>query len=461
MQTEIMKPLSSLPKFLKALTEGTKEERAALILGLHRRMYHKEAGEMRKLLHAAGVPMHVLATVEDALVGCEICRNFQQTSAKPLSKLSTALTFNDTAYFDLVFFDTVILFVGVDEAIRWTVIKPAEFKDYHSLESAYRRSWISQYGPVRKFRSDRESVFNSETFASYTASVGTTLELITAEDQHTWMGILDRRVQLLRRMYPRLMQELSNDRMYIDHEDVASECQIAMNTLMSLGGQTPYTMLYGCLPMPLFAEDSEFILPQGSYNLFYEHQLIRTKAIACFHQALIEERIQRNLKGRTRNAHQLTYKPGMHVDFWKKTEKKQLQGWRGPAIVLGLVGEGYITLRWQSHVYDIPVNHVRPHINRIPIAISSNPVNASVPVPAKKQEFIEDKPTDEVKDKAEQKEQSSDAFFMIEAYERYWNIAATDHYQVDDAMQTLISVTSYMPLNSCIVHGISIKNEVV
>ena len=99
MQVEVMKPLSSLPKFLQALTNGTKEEKTALILGLHRRMYHKEGAELRKLLNAAGVPMHILSIVDEALVGCEVCRNFQQVSAKPLTKLSTAFTFNDTAYF--------------------------------------------------------------------------------------------------------------------------------------------------------------------------------------------------------------------------------------------------------------------------------------------------------------------------------------------------------------------------
>ena len=93
MQADVLKPLASLPRFLKALTDGTKEERSALLLGLHKRLYHREPAELRKLLHAAGVPLGILSCVEDALQACETCRSFQQTAAKPLTKLSTALTF--------------------------------------------------------------------------------------------------------------------------------------------------------------------------------------------------------------------------------------------------------------------------------------------------------------------------------------------------------------------------------
>ena len=54
------------------------------------------------------------------------------------------------------------------------------------------------HGSVRKFRSTRESV-NSDHHASYNTSVGTTIELVPAEDH-----------------YPRLMMDLTSEKIYID-----------------------------------------------------------------------------------------------------------------------------------------------------------------------------------------------------------------------------------------------------
>ena len=446
-----MRPLKSLPAFLQAIVNGSNEERNALLLGLHKRMYHKESKELRKLLHSAGVPLNILAFVDDALAACETCRAFANTSAKPLSKLSTSLVFNNTVYFDLIFFDSVILFCGVDESIRYMVLAPVDYKGYESLEAAFRRNWVSHFGPPRKFRSDRESVFNSDKFGVYLASIGVEIEMVTAGDQHTWMGILDRRVQLVRKMYPKIMRDLSNEHLFVEHEDVAAECMIAINTSLTHGGTSPYTMLYGVLPAPLFPEDSEFLVPVEAHNVFFEHQLIRSKAIAAFHAAMMEERMERNLSGRSRTAIQQKYVAGMTVDFYRKSEKKQLEGWRGPATILSLLGEGYVTLRWQSHSLDIPVNHIRPHIHVKPVVAAPKPVLPSAPVPA-------------VEPAAEQPALAAlvcqDERAVMTAWEDYWFSEASDFTQ-DDAFLSLVSCVALQPINTSILHGITLRKGVV
>ena len=450
LQQDALKPLQSLPRFLKAIVEGTSEERTALIIGLHKRLYHRSSTELKKMLHQAGVPLHILAFVDDAVAACETCRAYANTAARPLAKLSTAPVFNDTVYYDLVFFSNVILFIAVDESIRYMVLAPVEYKSYDSLETAYRRHWVAHFGPPRRFRSDRESVFNSDKFATYLSSQGTALELITAGDQHTWLGILDRRVQLVRKMYPKLLRDLSNENLCVDHEDAAAECMIAVNTQSTYGGTCPYVMLYGTLPSPLFPEDSEHIVPISAHTIFYEHQLIRSKAIASFHAAVIEERLERVLAGRSRNtANQQKYLVGMHVDFFRKSEKKQLEGWRGPATILALLGEGYVTLRWQSHTLDIPVNHVRPHINVTPTVAAPAPqpkesvVNASSDTAAGPLAVVDDQ-----------------THTALVAWENYWFTEANNTV-MDDAFLSLVSCTALMPLNTTIVHGLYTKDNVV
>ena len=381
LQQDALQPLRTLPSFLNAITNGTAEERAALILSLHKRLYHRESGQLKKMLYQAGVPLHLLAFVDDVVNSCETCRAFANTSAKPPAKLSTAGCFNAVVYYDLVFFDSVILFVGVDECTRYCIIAVAEYKSYDSLESCFRRNWLRHFGAPAVFRSDKESAFNSDKFAVYLSSIGCKLELVTAKEQHTWLGILDRRIQLIRRMFPKLLRDLSDEHLFIEYEDVAAECQIAVNTCLTLGGVSSYQMLYGASPGPIFDEDQEFVFPVEAHNVFYEHQIIRAKAIACFHEALIDERIQRNLSGRSRTAVAQNYIPGMSVDFYRKSERKQLEGWRGPATILALTVEGYVTLRWQSHNLDIPVNHIRPHLDVFPRPALPAPALAAV-VPA-------------------------------------------------------------------------------
>ena len=45
----------------------------------------------KKMLHQAGVPLHILAFVVDAVGACETCRAYANTAAKPLIKLSADL----------------------------------------------------------------------------------------------------------------------------------------------------------------------------------------------------------------------------------------------------------------------------------------------------------------------------------------------------------------------------------
>jgi hypothetical protein len=68
------------------------------------------------------------------------------------------------------------------------------------------------------------------------------------------------------------------------------------------------------------------------------------------------------MKTRPRTDHVQSYSIGQLVDIFVKNNKKDLEGWRGPGVVLGFIGEGRVTVRWQSVVKDLPVNLIRPHM---------------------------------------------------------------------------------------------------
>jgi len=234
----------TLPAFLDTLIKGSPEERTSLLLSLHKRMYHRSAGEIRKILHRAGVPLAILSHVDDAINSCETCKAFAQPGAKPIAKLSIAGRFNQTVLFDLVFIEDTIVFMCVDECTRYTVLALTESKTIEALERTYRKSWISLFGPPRYFRADKESAFASDHFAVFCAKMGTKVELIVTGQQHTWLSILDRRVQILRKLYPKLLRDMSNESLKVEPDDILAECQFAMNTGFSLNGTTPYACLF-------------------------------------------------------------------------------------------------------------------------------------------------------------------------------------------------------------------------
>ena len=130
MQQSALTPLKSLPAFLDRIVNGSAEEKTMLILQLHKKLYHMRAEELRKALHKAGIPWSILTFVEDAVAACQTCRSFASATSKPKVKISLAIRFNHTIYCDLVFFDKCVIFIAVDEAIRWTRLSVVEYKDY-------------------------------------------------------------------------------------------------------------------------------------------------------------------------------------------------------------------------------------------------------------------------------------------------------------------------------------------
>ena len=254
---------------------------------------------------------------------------------------------------------------------------------------------------------------------------------------------------MVRKLFPVLFAELSSENLTFEHEDVVAEIQYAMNSGYSHNGSTHYNCLYGVEPNFVFPEDNEFIVPPDSHGLFYEHQLCRAKAITAFQQALIDERIERLSSSRNRTNNQSTYIPGMWVDFYRKTSTKQLEGWRGPAVVLALLGEGYVTIRWQSHTLDVPVPQLRPHLLRAPTAALHNSGKPTVlALPEVPQEIaIGNDP-----ERAAFIEASCE-----DLWEKFYFADASDPI-ADPSFDALVSCVALMPLNVQAIHAIRIQN---
>ena len=225
--------------------------------------------------------------------------------------------------------------IFVDDAIRWTVLAVTEFKTWEALEQCIRRNWLAHFGMPKKFVSDKESALANESFAVYCERLGVERELMLASEEHSRLGILDRRVQLVRMFMPRLADALAQHSVTLEPADVAAECQLCINTLIAHNGTSSYLCLYGVLPNAIHHDedisctaDQEMLLP------FYQHQLVRARSIQTFQESLLHARIVRAKHGRTRTEVTQDYTIGQSVDSFRKPLKKDLIGWRGPCSII-------------------------------------------------------------------------------------------------------------------------------
>ena len=184
-------------------------------------------------------------------------------------------------------------------------------------------------------------------------------------------------------------------------------------------------------------EDDEWIIPHDAHHAFYEHAVIRAQAIAVLHQCIIDNQIERAGAGRSRDTDlQLLYKAGSWIDFYRKTPRKGMEGWRGPAVVLAALGEGMLTVRFQAHSFDVPTNQCRPHILRNPLSSlnSSGPPVRAITAPATRA-------VAPPKASAAIEDDGQDAMFVIA--------------ETDEEFGILVSITSLMPLGSQKLHSVS------
>ena len=448
------RPATNLSSFMKIMREGTEPDKIAAILTLHKRLYHKPADDLRRLLQKSGAALHALSIVGKAVDQCDICRNWAKAGAKPATKVMHAMRFNAIVYVDLVFFNSFIVMVCVDEAIRFTVIWVMEYKDTESFIKAFRQCWVRWFGPPKIVRSDKEGALTAEEFGISLERMGTQRELILADQQHSYLGILDRRVQIIRFMMPKIIQELSAEFIVCDPEDAAAECQYCVNALMQYRGSTPYECLFGQNPNNLFEEASDFISSNVDDILgFYEMHQARAKAIQVFQEAVLQQRIERAVDSRPRADNQSSFRIGQWVDIYRKPKNKSLEGWRGPAVVLAHLGEGFLTCRWQGICMDVPVNHVRPHIVLSPHAAPGN----SGPAPLE----ILPEATETTAPLAEAQVAANIVFDQCE-WEVYYGEESTDNAaSLHHSAHALVAVASGLPLGSQLLHVITIRQGAI
>ncbi len=89
----------------------------------------------------------------------------------------------------------MILLVALDDCLRLRLVRFVEYKDFSTLTSCFRKSWLALFGPPARVRCDMESAFGHDSFGIF---LGCKREAIIAKDSHRMLGPLDRKINILR-----------------------------------------------------------------------------------------------------------------------------------------------------------------------------------------------------------------------------------------------------------------------
>ena len=240
------------------------------------------------------------------------------------------------------------------------------------------------------------------------------------------------------------MDLMSQDAIVLDPDDLAAEIEIDLNTSLSYSGITPYQCLYGVLPRAVFTDEMEGLSAYTDAEPFYEMQQIRLRSCQAFQQAIIKYRVQKAVTTRPRKENSSSYKVGDLVDFYRKPKAKDLQGWRGPGVIIQVHGEGLLCIRWQSMIFDTPVHLVRPHISiTVTKPVEKNPL----------QQYVQDI------EKEEQAEDQQTVAYVDsrQKWELFYSEEIADQLAENEGtvcLDTLVSLTASLPAGGTQVHAI-------
>ena len=154
-------------------------------------------------------------------------------------------------------------------------------------------------------------------------------------------------------------------------EDCVAEAAMSSNLMLTYGGYTPTTAVFGYYPTELYDPENAGIAsasgvletPADAMEVALRLRLAAKDAIL---QSIVEDRIARAHNTRVqqhRPEDRLKLVDGASVDLWREPDGKDDPGWRGPAELVKAYPDGSkAVVNWRGHIMLVPLRHLRPHV---------------------------------------------------------------------------------------------------
>jgi len=349
----------------------TFRQRFKLLLGLHYKMWHLSATEMKRFLLQGGFGPENAKLAWSVVDHCSVCKQWQRTKTKPTAALGTVASyFNERVQTDLftLWGRTYVIFV--DECIHWALSSFCPSKTADDWYRVFVTDWCRYFGPPRCLVSDQEGAVVSDLLSRACEAFDIDRDLAGSEG-HTKTGLAERRLGVIKLGALKLWQQTQRQNLKLSQDECVMEAAMATNSVMVYNAATPNQALIGYEPRDLFSmENKNLSATSGSVasRPDYLESSMRARLLAkeAIVQAIIEHRIAEaaNSKHQQYDPQQLEkMEDGQKVDLWREPEDKSTSGWRGPAETLRLYRKhGKAVIMWKGFPMLVPLRHIRPHI---------------------------------------------------------------------------------------------------
>ena len=160
--------------------------------------------------------------------------------------------------------------------------------------------------------------------------------------KHTGTGLVERHVGLSKVALLKMEAELKRQGLEVTKEEMAAECGMSQNMILSYGGYTPAQAVLGANPRTLYEiEDSAITSVMGAKETnpgVFGHALrLRMIASTAIQRSIMEDRLARAQHVRPQQHDIKDFIPRVTaVDLYRQPAQKGESGWRGPADLLDI-----------------------------------------------------------------------------------------------------------------------------
>ena len=318
-----------ISRSMRVLRVGNERAIRTELRKLHLRFWHASRQALEQILKAAGIPQRVLNLVPDIINTCHECRKWQRPAAATQHALSPCFKFNQQVEFDLLFYRHYIVCHFICRATRWHAGCAIPSKEGEVLYESLQTAWVGLHGPMTQLIADGETGLWREDVANRIRRQGIELKLRSPQ-QHA--RYIERRGAILRVSLHVMETQLEREGLVYSFPALLAEAIFAGNSLVHVGGVTPYNAVYGRQPAMLPPLETPDLPNREEASEAGERQraYIREAAVQAMVQATSLARLSRAAHARTAPDSTREFQVGDLVDIFRKPTSKDASGWSGP-----------------------------------------------------------------------------------------------------------------------------------
>ncbi|CAG2190172.1 unnamed protein product [Mytilus edulis] len=271
--------------------------------------------------------------VDEITEGCDVCKKYKKTPARPVVSLPLATYFNEVVAVDLKEWKPNTYFLHlIDIATRFSLATVIKRKTPDVIADKVMSLWIgSGMGPPKRFLADNGGEFANDIFRNLCANLNIDV-MNTAAYSPCQNGICERNHAVVDDCVAKILE----DQPKLNLEVALVWALNAKNSLSMVYGWSPYQLVFGTNPnLPNVLNDKPAALEHNTVSqTFANHLNALHSGRRAFIQAESSERIRRALRHKIRASGEC-FQHGDKVYYKRDDDNK----WKGPGTVLGQDGK--------------------------------------------------------------------------------------------------------------------------